>query len=155
VLRFCNPSLLQPFAPCNPSLLQPFAPAIPPSLTPPFSFPQGVGYAGACLFNVFEDPFELNQLDTSTPENAAIALRLSERMVALTKTAIPEQNVGPLTNFACNTITSFWGGWLGPWIPLVLPSDATQPAGGTTRAAGFSIGLSLVVYMIGSLTLTV
>ena len=124
----------------------------PPDGVP--AFEEGVGYAGACLFNVFEDPFELNRLDTRTPENAAIALRLSERMVALTKTAVPEENEAPLSNFACHTMNSFWEGWLGPWIPLVLPSKgATQPAGGTTRV-GFSIGLSLVVYLIGSLTLT-
>ncbi|GMH56874.1 hypothetical protein TL16_g02237, partial [Triparma laevis f. inornata] len=117
-------------------------------------FVEGEGYEGACLFNVFEDPYELNRLDTSTPEYAAIALRLSERMEALTMTATPLEPVAELTNFACDYVTDYWGGWLGPWIAIVVPGEGEEEDNGATdngatAAAGLSIGLTLVAILVG------
>ena len=117
-------------------------------------FVEGEGYEGACLFNVFDDPYELNRLDTSTPEYATIALRLSERMEAITMTATPLEPVAELTNFACDYVTDYWGGWLGPWIAIVVPGEGEEEDNGATdngatAAARLSIGLTLVAILVG------
>ena len=69
-------------------------------------------YHGACLYNIFSDPSETNNIASAHPE---IVSRLSVRMVALAQT-IFAPNRGAPTALSCLATQVSWGGFLGPMI---------------------------------------
>ena len=73
-------------------------------------------YNGACLFNVFDDPTEHNNI---AADNLDIVKRLSLRLANLNTTSW-NPNRGSQTNLPCELSVSAYEGFLGPWLDLMM-----------------------------------
>ena len=69
-------------------------------------------YPGACLFNVFSDPTEHEDIAAKNPAKVA---QLTTRLKQLTETAFSPLR-GGTTNVPCETSSTKWSGFLGPWL---------------------------------------
>ena len=108
-------------------------------------------YAGACLFNVFSDPGELNNIAAT---NIEIVQRLSARLFALNKTVFNPDR-GDLTDIACDVSVSSWGGALGPWVILDTPfvnfsSSATPSCSPSSSSGTETLSTSNYIGLIAS-----
>ena len=74
-------------------------------------------YNGACLYNVFTDPSESNNVASLYPD---IVKRLSLRLFQLNATTWYNDR-GTFTDISCVVSTSSWRGALGPFIMNSIP----------------------------------
>ena len=71
-------------------------------------------YPGACLFNVFDDPTEHNDLSTSNPSKLA---QLTNRLKEVQDTVF-SPNRGQPTGLPCNLASTVYQGYYGPWLEV-------------------------------------
>lgn len=69
-------------------------------------------YTGACLYNIFSDPYEYYDISSQYPE---VVSSLSVRMKALTDGAY-SPNRGTSSALSCLSINASWSGFLGPFL---------------------------------------
>lgn len=84
-------------------------------------------YNGACLYNVFSDPSEYNNLNPKVqgifnpdPTIKAILQRLSLRLYQINQTTWYNDR-GVLNDLACQVSVSSWNGTIGPFIQNSIP----------------------------------
>lgn len=83
----------------------------------PYYDPTTQMYNGACLYNVFTDPNENNNVATLYPD---IVKRLSLSLFQVNQTTWYNDR-GTLTDIACQVSESSWGGALGPFVMNDIP----------------------------------
>ncbi|KAG5185241.1 alkaline-phosphatase-like protein [Tribonema minus] len=95
-------------------------------------------YTGACLFNVFEDPSESNNIAHAHPE---VIKRLAKSLDEAQRDTLQRQYgaepTAPLKSPACLVSEREWGGFEGPWIEY---KNSTNP-GNTQDARPSLLGL--------------
>ena len=70
---------------------------------------------GGCLFNVLADPTEHDELDVTTPKNAAIVKELYASLLAVDATTFTPDR-GAVCPLACAAATKKWQGFWGPFV---------------------------------------
>ena len=79
-------------------------------------------YTGACLYNIFDDPYEYNDISSQYPE---IVSSLSVRMKELTDRAYSPDR-GKSTSLSCMSINASWSGFLGPFLFHTIDESKEQ-----------------------------
>ena len=97
----------------------------PPSLHPGTDTPYRCGVpsngtvpakgTGGCLFNILDDPTEHNQLDVTTPTNAAIVKELYAELLRIDATTFTP-NRGRVSPLACTAAVQKYKGFWGPFV---------------------------------------
>jgi arylsulfatase B len=68
---------------------------------------------GGCLFNIFDDPTEHNDIAATNPE---IVQELYARILEIQKTAFSPDR-GSDDGTSCKAALEKWGGFFGPFLP--------------------------------------